>query len=408
MTIKRLFYIQNGLSSDRGHWLRETLEWKNAARKFSIEWHGFSHTSFDKALAVTHGIQPVFPYRPHDYHIVGSNPQESRRSTLTAIPAAFAKVCATYFTDISDQDLLFVANVTQKEMLGVARWLDTLPAPKRPKVAFNFHQLDPSWKIDSKNASATGDLASWQFAARMLLQRLPPKKIKLYAAVPPLAEVLTAIFGISAKAMGTTVKSFTHTPTPYHDKKYDVAIMGGARKEQGIDIAIATVAELAALRPDLRALVQIRKPEEADALKNIVSDSGVEIYCGHLFEDDFNLRLGESRFLLLPYMPDRYCLRESGVFCEAAVAGVPVAVSEFSSMARHIQAGEAAGIVFNYSESPASIAKKLDAALKNGETIYQKSQQLKEYWKNQCSADNSLQMIIHDFNGDAAKKAAVP
>jgi glycosyltransferase involved in cell wall biosynthesis len=409
MVIKRLFYIQNGLSSDRGHWLRETLEWKNAAHRLSLEWHGFAHSSFDKKLATLHEVQPVFPYRPHDYIVVEDKPEQSQRSTLTLISAAFAQACSTHLPkDISGQDLLFVANATQKEMLGIAQWLDSVSAPHRPKVAFYFHHLNAPWKVNSINGSTTGDVTSSQLVGKAILQRLPPEKINLYAAVPPLAEVLTAIFGIPAKAMGTTVKSFTHTPTPYRDKKYDVAIMGGARKEQGIDIAVATMAELAALRPDLRALVQIRKPEEAGGLKNITPDSGIEIYCGHLFEDDFNSRLGESRFLLLPYMPDRYCLRESGVFCEASVMGIPVAASEFSSMARHIQAGNAAGIVFNYSDPPAAIAKKLDIALKNGETFYQKSQELSHYWKTQCSAVTSLQRIIDDFSKGAVKKAAVP
>ena len=55
-----------------------------------------------------------------------------------------------------------------------------------------------------------------------------------------------------------------------------------------------------------------------------------------LSEEAYLQLLRDADVLLLPYRPETYKERTSGVFCEALSAGKPVIVSEGSLMARQV------------------------------------------------------------------------
>ncbi|ODU57569.1 MAG: hypothetical protein ABS99_04810 [Acetobacteraceae bacterium SCN 69-10] len=145
----------------------------------------------------------------------------------------------------------------------------------------------------------------------------------------------------------------------------DVCIAGQFRREKGSDLVAPVLAGLAATRPGARVAVQVNDPDGAAALAEALGPAAeaMEIFlhvgeCGH---EDWYARLLAARLMLLPYEPESYAARTSGIFAEAAACGVPVVAPAETWMADQIEAGHAAGATFA-AFTPASVLQALAAA----------------------------------------------
>ena len=396
MPFDRLLFIQHGLTKNSGHWLMETNEWRNAARTLNLKWFGAAHVSLENAIASAYDLKPIFPFRPHD--TIVSTPVITKLATFIELSDAFKHIGQKHFpADISPTDLLFIAFSSETDIFGVAKWLDTIHPDKRPTVAFMFHQFDPSWKTDVATLSINGDFSTWEYAARALSQRLPPHKIRFFSAGDLLSDALSKIFKIPTHTLPIASPVPTQILSGYRDKKYDVGILGGARYEQGVDMWADIFVALAKLRPDLTISLQVNTEQQEQILRNAlgghIPPSHIDIHTGPLMGTSYYERMANCQLLLLTYLPERYCFRESGVFIEAVSRDIPTVVPEFTTMARHIQSGRAAGVACNNGNAT-SIADSVHSALNNIEELYQRSSLLSETWQNKHKAENILRSIL--------------
>lgn len=398
LPFERILCLQHGLKRSTGHWLRETLEWRNAAQALGLQWVGLAHHSLDKAIASEHGLQAVFPLAPYDR--VQVNPRVARIATLIEHSTLFARSAHRFFpTDISARDLIFIPFSADVELYGIAKWLDTIAPDKRPMVAFMFHQYDLSWQMNLQTRVLNGDVSTWEYAARALLQRLPAQRIRLLGSGQMLCDILSAIFlqPVYVSLLVSPVPTQT-LPSPA-DKPYDLGILGGGRDEQGAGSWEEILTALARLRPAMRIALQVSTDEQAEklrtALGGLLPASQLDIHVGALMGEAFYERMLKCKLLLLNYENERYFVRDSGVFIEAANRAIPTIVPANTTMARHIESGQAAGIVFGQvQQAPAAI----HAALDDYEALSQKAHAYASQWQHAHDATTILRAIGQHFS----------
>lgn len=392
MPFERLIFIQHGLADNTGHWLMETSEWHRAAHALNLKWVGAAHLRLDGATASAYDLKPVFPFGPYD--TVQATPLTSRLATFIELSDAFRDVGQRHFpADISAADLLFLPFSRDVEVLGVAKWLGTLPPQRRPTVAFVFHHCDLTWQVDTTSMSVVGDSSTWEYAARALLQCVPVEKIRFFGTGDHLSDILGKVFRIPTHTLPLVSPLPTQHLPAHRDKRYDVGGLGGARPEQGADQWADIFMSLAALRPNLTAALQLKSTSQEhelrDALRKVTPHAHVDIHTGTFARDDYYERMVNCRLVLLAYLPERYCFRESAVMVEAASRGIPVVAPARTSMARYIESGQAAGVVFTNGDA-GSIAEAIHSALDQMEELHHRASALSETWSNKHKAENIL------------------
>lgn len=393
---ERLFFIQHGLSKGTGHWLRETRQWAAAARALGYEWHGFAHRSLDAALAQSVDVKPVIPFKPYD--MLKTPPLIAPLASFIELGNALKQSLQAYLpVDIGAEDILFVGYTTPTELFGIAQWLDLVHPDRRPRVAFMFHQFDYRWKIDARQMQVSGDFSFWEYGARAVGQRLPAEKLRLYAAGEGLADVLATMFKLPVASLPLMMTPFTGAFRPQAEKTYDLGILNSGRKEQGSEVLPDVLALLLKMRADTKVLVQAADEEQAGTLRTELESRSprarIDVAVTSEDETEFERRLGDVRLLLMAYVPESYCFRDSGIFIEAGCRAVPVAASRFSSMGRYIEAGQVAGAVFPYGDAPA-MAACVSEALNNTAALSARAEALAPAWQAEHDPKSILTRAI--------------
>jgi glycosyltransferase involved in cell wall biosynthesis len=107
---------------------------------------------------------------------------------------------------------------------------------------------------------------------------------------------------------------------------------------------------MAQQRPDIRFFVQVRQAGEADVLRrqlqNAAPAARLDVQVGPLPTEGYVGQLLRSDIAFLPYSWQRYAIRTSGVFAEAAACGLPVVVPDNTWMSDQLAQGHGAGETF--------------------------------------------------------------
>lgn len=380
----RVIFFQNGLFNASGHWLTETWAWRTEVLSLGIEWHGFSHVLFGKR-AKEMDLVPAIPFLPGQ-----SRRGFSRKARLAAYldgAILLPDILERHWPgEVGPDDLLYVAYTTDVEMIGIARWLEEIPEAKRPMVAFFFHHPAHEWSVDFQRSGLRGDFLRYLHAVERI--RGLNVRCRIFAS----GDLLSKTLGSVLKYPVEDLNFVSHYPEGFRQEdctcEYDIGLLGGGREEQGRKGWPLVLRELLTKIPSLRICVQI--PSAAgeskipDDLKPFVSRSGVTFFHGNSRHLDHFRRIASCKTLLLPYSPQIYALRSSGVFQEACILGVPTVVPRKTSIGRMIQSGKAAGVVYG-GDDPADIALAVEQALERHESLVEQAQALKEVWRRETS-----------------------
>jgi glycosyltransferase involved in cell wall biosynthesis len=142
-----------------------------------------------------------------------------------------------------------------------------------------------------------------------------------------------------------------------------VSVLGESRPEKGFR-DLPAIADAIAAAPDLarrlRLVVQNWRPFRADGVAHdeviaaLAAQSFVEVVEGELDPDSYRARLDEADVLLLPYDPQIYDLRSSGILVEGLSRGAAVVVRAGGAL----EEGGEGGLVRAY-DAPAELATVL-------------------------------------------------
>jgi len=230
----------------------------------------------------------------------------------------------TLFLDVSDQQLL-----------GMSRWFSSFEASKRPNVAVI---LKGQYDWSARNRSL--DLYA------MVWKDCPPvfkEHVRLCTRSEMSADKYEQILGakplVLPSALGPTEKEIRRSRERVGPRlgRLVVSFVAGARPERGTAFIPDVVEQCGPL--GVRFLIQAsdaaHRTAGTESLKILRGRPNVDFHEGDLSREQYNDWIAQS-VVLLPYDPERYQSRSSGVYQEAKGFGSPVIVPAGTWMAEEV------------------------------------------------------------------------
>lgn len=234
-----------------------------------------------------------------------------RASTASTI-AALKKMDST---DVGPDAILIMHTVTLYQLGGLAQWFSALPTSWRPKLCIQF-QFPLEFRLPRDSAS---------YERAITLAR---------AASGTLTETGRVRFAANSALLAEHISRQLHQrcamlplPIRWPDLNYPISpdpgpifgFFGGLRPEKGASIIAQAIPAFAARYPDAHFLVHAPRgesvPSAVGTLENIPQ---VDLIRRNFkLKRDYFKQFIKASCILLPYDPDEYAYRTSGVLIEA-------------------------------------------------------------------------------------------
>ena len=224
--------------------------------------------------------------------------------------------------------------VTAAQLLGLLRWLAGMPPEMRPKTAINLFEPGGEW---SGNQMIKFYSAIWKGCAPDV-----KRSVVLFARTGIAAEKFSKEFGVPVKVFPRALPERFLEASPAAaeaDGPMVVSFVGGARSERGCALIPEVVKRCAGTGVEF--FIQVRSGLErgvdASALAALAALPHVRVVRGALDYEAYYRAIGKS-VVLLPYQPNEYRWRDSGVYHEAKLLDAPVLVTAGTWMADDVRA----------------------------------------------------------------------
>lgn len=391
----RIFLIQHGLRDRRTHYYGETLGWVRELRRRGLEFRLLVHKDVDPAIVEEFGAEPVFAFWPGAH--VRNDPVSDRLETFLRFGTDFASRCAKIGNDVTAQDVVIVAFSTDRELFGAAQWLYSVPASRRPHMVFNFLVPDFDWSVSADRQTATGEMAYHRFAGRQIAS--VSDRFHLFASNEKLSHLLAGAFAQPCRVAPMPMTYFSADDVPGAPDDPDwapahVGVVGDYRDEKGAALVPDIILKFAQSRPGRRVFVQVKDEAQAAVLRERLDEvAAIDLHTGQLSQRAFIRRLQALDILLMPYSPERYAIRTSGIFAEAVAYGLVTVVPDKSWMSDRLAAGQGCGVAFS-EPTAGSIAEALVRASDDFPALKQKASAGRAAWQREQSLPALLDLIL--------------
>lgn len=346
-----IHFIQHGLRDKHSHFYGETLGFVQAAKELKRDLQVWTHAQCEPQIVENFKARAVFPLQTDG--VVDKDPVSSELSSYIVGAAAFASTLGKFLTpDITADDWVFVAYASQNEAYALALWMQTLSAEKRPRLALFCHRPELNWNVDPQREKVSANASFWRFAALMLEKIGAKDRLQVFAPDPRLAEFLGWASGLAVGAAGLSTPYFlTPAQALAAPKRYDIGLIGEFRAERGSEMIPELMVALDRLRPGMRYVLQLTDSAEEQALKNKLADQGFKgslsvLANNHLEPAEFARLVAQVRLMILPYHPQRYRMRSSGVLSECIAYAIPCVVPSGTWLGDQLKDRLAAGEAF--------------------------------------------------------------
>jgi len=326
-----IHFIQHGLRDSHSHFYGETMGFVQAARELNVGLQVWAHAKCEPRIVDACKAKPVFPL--HADGAVDADPVSAELSNYIVGATAFAGTLNKYLSaEIASYDWVFVAYATQNEAYGVALWLQTVPREKRPRVALFCHRPELRWRLGSERGKLSANLSFWRFASSLFERMGSKDRIQLFAPDARLANVLEIASGLKVQVTGLSTPYFLTTEQALDaPKQFDIGFIGEFRPERGSELVPDLILQLDRQRPEMRYVLQVRTATEKEKIERRLAEEGfsgnVRFIPGNMLESlEFARLVPQVQLMVLPYFPDRYRMRGSGVLCECIAYGTPCVV----------------------------------------------------------------------------------
>ncbi len=396
----RWHIVQHSLVTTESHEYGEAQCWAQALA--GSDWVGYANTDLPADLNADLNYQPAFTCTAHT--VADADPVSREVGDYLYLAMQFALACNQHLTPrLTGRDRVVVTYSTQRELFGAAQWLVNLPPDKRPDMCFVFHQPDLLWRIAPDRSQFAGPVATWRHAVNQLRTVLPANRCMFGATTGRLAKLLGELLLAPVHEVPLVLPLLLDTPAP--EKHFDLFMGGGYRPEKGGELWLPLLTALApsfsSTVSPLRVAVQVQNAAMADRLRELTAPLGatlaLDIVSGRIDTPTQVARLRASRLVVMPYKPDRYALRASGIATEAHMYGVPVVVPAHTGMGDQVLAGKAAGILFDTWEK-ARIQHSTRVALDQVLQLTAKAAQLAPAWQTMAGATPLKEQIDKVLN----------
>ena len=344
----------------------------------------FCHRRATTEIKRTVGAIPIFRHQTwsRKRHV-------SALSSMNTMGAEYAKDCQK-IDRICGSDIILVPTAQENQVLGLALYLKSLPIVDRPRVVLNFHVDNMSTETERANATRK---------AFSLLNEVNNGRVIVTAPIAELAESLALVSGpvkprvyplpqnYDLDTVGTIPGTTSIHPT--------VAVLGRPLKRKGTSWIADIISNAHRKFGNAHFLVQSGVTNAN--LLGLAFKSRIHVKIGGLSPQDYAATLNSADILLLPYVPEDYKSRTSGIFADCAAFGKIAVVPKDTWMARNIQNGNAAGVIFD-PDSPIGAHDALSEALTTRDELLDLAKPRSLYWRQHQSASAYINQLIADLN----------
>lgn len=290
--------------------------------------------------------------------------------------------------DVGRNDIIFAQMLAPRNLTSWLQWLQALPEGHEPVVILHL------------------GYASERFAADRRLPRLltalevegKRDRARFVTDSPILQSRYEAILHQPVTLLPVVVSRHAMASSKRPGNPPCFACLGSAREDKGFPEVLAAIDSLSASTQPINArfALQSSNPDHrsATALAGFRSapKKHVSLVDHPLSEEAYLQLLRDADVLLLPYRPETYKERTSGVFCEALSAGKPVIVSEGSLMARQVLR-ERTGWLLRDSH-PESIARVIRRALPELDSVAARCMELMDRYGKMFHPDTVVAKLL--------------
>lgn len=243
-------------------------------------------------------------------------------------------------------DVVLLNTIDCSLLKGYARWLERLPAARRPFTVIVLRFL-PEEGLPRGH---------WPEVSRRIYKRLlnrieglAPGKLLFGTDTKLIAQDFEALLGAEVARIPLPLKLPDARPRDAQSDQVHLVFLGGPQEKRGFHLLPEALSEAMAKFPNLRATVQVSHPDRAskkslvplvDKLRQL--EPRLEIIEGEIDEAEFYRRILSSDAVLLPYDPKVYAKRSSQMLAESASLGRPVIVTRGGFLEHEV---DAAGMV---------------------------------------------------------------
>lgn len=348
---RRLFQFDVSLHGKRGHCVNKVLGFAEAAARFGMaHWICVPRTAEPDVIALL-GARPLLPTRPLMFAHEGSDFLERLPEVAEAMAPAWE---ALEREGVDAVDIVLFGAATPAAIFDLGRWLAGLPSERRPAAFVRF--VGPEFK-DDDNRIVPPFAEAYRLASRLIAGLPGSDRIFFFATNHHQVDDI-------ARVCGRRVFLF---PLPMY---YGNAGLGRPAQAPSVvyihvvakeheDLAISLAELVLRTHRDVRIVLKCQRRGMAEfssaTLGKLDADRVTVIGHGQTAEE-YLAMIGNADIVVQPYPAAAYRVRDSGVFCEAAALGKVIVSPADTWMAGEIEAGHAAGVLFDALSVPSVTA----------------------------------------------------
>jgi glycosyltransferase involved in cell wall biosynthesis len=348
----RMIVLDPSLSSPGGHHFEFAMLLRSllaGTRKLTF----YGNAAADPFAAAAINVRPTF--RDPVYPDAAGVPFTPLYRAMTqSMTRALASVDAA---DLQVTTIAVSHTTTIFQLGALAQWYSSLAAPRRPKLFIQFqHPIDFLVEPFSERPRA---LALAKEAASVLTRA---GSVRFAANSETLTLHISSALERPCMLMPVPVRWPTGASLGAPDPGVVFGFFGGLRREKGALLLAPAIAAFTSRYPGARFIVHAPPGSDRDAVTSLRHLPQVELI-GRSFarKADYFALVARARWILLPYDPEPYALRTSGIFIEALGLGIPVVVTPGTWMASEFRARGSPGLIMP-DFSAAALAKCLEEA----------------------------------------------
>lgn len=403
----QLFVLQNGLESRATHYFNESLAWRAVLGERGIGCRLYVNRRAPPAIVAALDAVPVFAFGTDDFVPFDHATQGLHDLVLKSDRFAFdCRLLERH--GAGPGDIVVLPYAGGAEMAGLARWLESRKAAMRPRVVAIVHRPGDDWRFDrTRRRVVAGTTGPLRYGALRLSRAAGEARLLLAATSTRLAGLVGAVTGLEAAALpimwryplaeAMAEQGEADALPRFRGRTWDLGLLGEWRPEKGGRLALDALRHVFAAHPSLSVLLQVRDAAQAaevqDALAGTPGDGKVAVIAGTLGFEEFEAAVGACHLLLLPYNPERYVGRVSGLLVEAAAWGRPAIVPAGTWMADMIGEGRAAGVLFDRFAAEV-IGEAVVRALGDREALEARARTLAAPWRAAERMERTVEAIL--------------
>lgn len=401
----RIALLDSGLRDESGHHANfaRLIRAEAARRGWTLEI--VAHKAVSPALQKALDARPHFSVSPYDR--ASSDPVCGDIETFIGVNALYRRELDA--AGAAEADLVLIPTITHNQLYGLAQWLQV--SARRTSIACApMLMFPPGWEPVATRLGI--DAALYRFGLKQF-RGLGPDRLFLHAETGPVARIFTRLADrdvavVPWPAAEDGGNAAASRRAPFSRRAPTIGYFGYGKAERGIFLLPEVLAAIAVARPDARFVVQVNSfvasetAGVADALRPL--NDRVAIIEGALPRDRLMALMADCDTVLMPYDPEPYRERGSGLFGEAIMLGRTIVVPAGTWMAEELEAHGLPGVAFDRFEAASVAAATLDL-IDRGAGIAASAAAAVDAWVGERTARTYLDAVTASLRGDGLTPA---